>query len=118
MNPMNPQWNTPPDGDFARYVERLSAQSAQPKRTKPNSGHGLDVGMSPSPQPRGAESRTASAAAVAAQRRTASNGDPTPQGLSLGERIGRLLFGGVAKWQEALEEAARQQQDAQKGPRP
>lgn len=25
---MNPQWDTPPNGDFASYVERLTAQAA------------------------------------------------------------------------------------------
>jgi|SRR5690349_13069276 len=26
---MNPSWETPPNGDFASYVERLTAQAAQ-----------------------------------------------------------------------------------------
>ncbi|MDP9603379.1 UNVERIFIED_ORG: hypothetical protein J2W38_003168 [Variovorax paradoxus] len=42
---MNPQWNTPPNGDFARYVERLAAQAALPKRAASPGEHGLDVGM-------------------------------------------------------------------------
>lgn len=48
---MNPQWNTPPNGDFARYVERLSAQAALPRRPAPPGEHGLDVGMTPTSGP-------------------------------------------------------------------
>lgn len=50
---MNPQWNTPPNGDFARYVERLSAQAALPKRAAALGEHGLDVGMTQPPGPQG-----------------------------------------------------------------
>ncbi|KQW55231.1 hypothetical protein [Variovorax sp. Root411] len=52
MNP-HPQWNTPPNGDFARYVERLSAQAALPKRPSKEGEPGLDVGMGPSPGQQG-----------------------------------------------------------------
>ncbi|SEK01224.1 MULTISPECIES: hypothetical protein [unclassified Variovorax] len=50
---LNPQWNTPPNGDFARYVERLSAQAALPKRAAREGEPGLDVGMTPSPGQQG-----------------------------------------------------------------
>ncbi len=59
---MNPQWNTPPNGDFASYVERLSAQAALPKRAAQEGEHGLDVGMTPSPAPQRPESATAASA--------------------------------------------------------
>lgn len=69
---MNPQWNTPPNGDFASYVERLSAQAALPKRAAHDGDHGLDVGITPAPGAQGG---------AAAQRRSASNEDtPAPAG--------------------------------------
>ncbi|BEP61020.1 hypothetical protein GmRootV213_15740 [Variovorax sp. V213] len=74
---MNPQWNTPPDGDFASYVERLSAQAALPKRAAHEGDHGLDVGMTPAPGAPGAQG----AAAAAAQRRESSNGDTSAPGF-------------------------------------
>lgn len=71
---MNPQWNTPPDGDFASYVERLTAQAALPGRENQNGEHGLDVGMTPSSEPHGAVADAASAARRSAQ----SNGEVRP----------------------------------------
>ncbi|MET0543385.1 MAG: hypothetical protein ABWZ88_16685 [Variovorax sp.] len=45
---MNPQWNTPPNGDFAALVERLATEAASPKRPASEQAHVLDVGMTPS----------------------------------------------------------------------
>jgi hypothetical protein len=140
---MNPQWNTPPNGDFASYVERLSAQAALPRRAAHEGDHGLDVGITPAPGAQGA----------AVQRRAASNEDtPAPGGafsptmlkamaaagglvflvlwsagvpvvalvLLLGAALwlasklkGLKLSPGVAKWQQVLEEAARKQKEQQ-----
>lgn len=71
---MNQQWNTPPDGDFASYVERLSAQAALPGRGQQEGEHGLDVGMTPSSEPHDAVTD----AAAATRRRMQSNGEPRP----------------------------------------
>lgn len=70
MNP-HPQWNTPPNGDFARYVERLSAQAALPKRAAKEGEPGLDVGMSPSP----GQQHSGPVTAAMQQRTEASNGE-------------------------------------------
>jgi hypothetical protein len=142
---MNPQWNTPPNGDFASYVERLSAQAALPKRAAHDGDHGLDAGITPAPGAQGT---------AAAQRRASSNEDTpapggafTPGALKVMAVVGALvllalwsagvslfvlialagaafwlfskfkglkLSPGVAKWQQALEEAARKQREQQR----
>lgn len=151
---MNPEWNTPPNGDFARYVERLSAQAALPGSSAYQGEHGLDVGMTPT-----SDSKASTAAAnVAAQRRASSSGNEgsagqvTPEsvifkalaaigavvllgmwaagvppgllvvfavgGVWLAFKLKRLqlpaLGSGVAKWQQVLETAAREQREKQK----
>jgi len=36
---MNPQWNTPPNGDFASYVERLSARAPVTAQQRDDDAH-------------------------------------------------------------------------------
>jgi len=92
---MNPQWNTPPNGDFARYVERLSAQAALPKRTAAAPGeHGLDIGMAPTSGPQAHGPVTA-----AMQRAELPNGEvPRKQPGSFDPALLKVLgiFGAVA----------------------
>ncbi|WP_418121586.1 hypothetical protein [Variovorax sp. 160MFSha2.1] len=92
---MNPQWNTPPNGDFARYVERLSAQAALPKRTAAAPcEHGLDIGMTPTSGPQAQGPVTA-----AMQRAELPNGEvPRKQPGSFDPALLKVLgiFGAVA----------------------
>lgn len=86
---MNTQSNTPPNGDFAAYVERLSAQAALPRRAAQEGEHGLDVGMTPSSDPNGG---AAAAAVSAAQRRASSSGGTSAAPLQVGALLGKALL--------------------------
>jgi len=103
---MNPQWNTPPNGDFASYVERLSAQAALPRRAPEEGEHALDVGMTPASESPG------TAAASALRRSMQSNGAPAAApGVA---DVMRRLAGSAARRLRAWAEEAARQQAAQK----
>lgn len=96
---MNADWNTPPDGDFARYVERLSAQSASPQRAPQDTEHGLDIGMTPSEAPHGAANRAmSSTAAAAAARRDRQAQGEAPRGGSGGQAAHNLAKAMAIAW--------------------
>ena len=137
---MNPQWNTPPDGDFARYVERLTAQAAQPRGPVQEGEHGLDVGMThqhqvqPAQQPQ-PEARQAAMGAGLGRNLLKGLGiawmlallvllaaDASlvlvvalfAGGLWLAYKLKHLVFPpGVENWKQWLEEAAKRQQQLQ-----
>lgn len=91
---LNPQWNTPPNGDFARYVERLSAQALLPKRAAKEGEPGLDVGITTLPNQPGPVT------AAMQQRSDASSGEVArsqpgsfdPKTLKVLGGVGALVF--------------------------
>lgn len=96
---MNPQWNTPPNGDFASYVERLSAQAALPRRAPEDGEHSMDAGMtSPSDETPGM------VAASARRRSLQSNGAPVV--LSPADLVRKLLSMAAQGLRTWAEEAA------------
>lgn len=91
---LNPQWNTPPNGDFARYVERLSAQAALPKRAAKEGEPGLDVGITTSPGQQGpvtaAMQRSAASSNGEVPKAESASFDPTT--LKVLSAVGALVF--------------------------
>ena len=137
---MNPQWNTPPDGDFARYVERLTAQAAQSRGPAPEGEHKLDVGMTQQPEvqpvrPPQVDARQAAIGAGLGRNLLKGLGivwllallvllaaDASPVlavalfagGLWLAYKFKHLVLPpGVENWKQWLEEAAKRQQQLQ-----
>lgn len=138
---MNPQWNTPPDGDFASYVERLAEQALQPPRPPQEGEHGLDVGMTqrsdalPSAHPPQAQARAPAAGTGPGRNLFKALGfawllalmvllaADAPFGIVLGLFAAGLWLGyklkhlvlpaGVENLKQWLEEAAKRQQQLQ-----
>jgi hypothetical protein len=85
---MNTESNTPPNGDFARYVEQLAAKAALPKRAAQPGEPGLDVGMTPAPGQQG----TGGPVSTAMQRReTSSNGEASQQSATFDPLVLKVL---------------------------
>lgn len=63
---MNPLWDTPPKGDFVRYIEQLHAGQAQPPAPSSPSSLSARQGASPAPMQAAPAQSSAQAAAIGA----------------------------------------------------
>ncbi|QNK66200.1 hypothetical protein [Variovorax sp. PAMC26660] len=84
---MNTESNTPPNGDFARYVEQLAARAALPKRAAQPGEPGLDVGMAPAP----GQQSSGPVSAAMRQRETTSSGEAPQQSASFDPLLLKVL---------------------------
>lgn len=104
---MNPQWDTPPNGDFASYVERLTEQAAL-RTLAQRAQHGMQVQQqqdldAPEPKSPGAQTRDDEAVAraralFAAPGRQLPGEHPLARGLRLAlKKLENSLLQGIAQ---------------------
>jgi hypothetical protein len=90
---VNPDWNTPPNGDFARYVEQLAVRAGQPSG-RIGQERGLDAGApSPGQQLASAAPRPKPPAGASAKGRPAGQSPATAlKALMAIGVVGGLIF--------------------------
>ncbi|MBS0450846.1 MAG: hypothetical protein JSS14_05990 [Proteobacteria bacterium] len=113
---MHPSWDTPPNGDFASYVERLTAQAAQRQlMAQRASQHAVQSFDAPAPASLEAESTGLHTGAdpASAERARALFAPPGMQ-FPTEHPLTRGLRQLVKKLESNLQDMARQQQQQQK----